>query len=123
MFLKCLTGLGGVGALGCLNCCCCHNIAVFHIAAQSAAAQRADCFACPVLGLVLCHVICCSYGHAPVHDSSTVPAADMVAGKGLGNFVVVAPDIGVWEVLFILVLLLEVQVPGASLPVLPMLIH
>ena len=47
----------------------------------------------------------------------------MVAGTGLGNVVVVAPDIGVWEVLGSLVLLLEVQVPGASLPVLPMRIH
>ena len=47
----------------------------------------------------------------------------MVAGTGLGNVVVVAPDIRVWELLGSLVLLLEVQVPGASLPVLTMLIH
>ena len=42
---------------------------------------------------------------------------------GLGIVVVVAPDIGVGEVLGSLVLLLEVQVQGTALPVLPMLIH
>ena len=47
----------------------------------------------------------------------------MVAEMGLGIVVVVAPDIGVGEVLGSLVLLLEVQVQGTALPVLQMLIH
>ena len=47
----------------------------------------------------------------------------MVAETGLGNVVVVVPDIGVWEVLGRLVLLLVVQVKGTSLPELLMTIH
>ena len=47
----------------------------------------------------------------------------MMAEQGLGNVVVVVPDIGVWEVLGRSVLLLEVQVQGTALPVLPMIIH
>ena len=47
----------------------------------------------------------------------------MVAETGLGNVVVVAPGIGVWEVLGRLVLLLVVQVKGTSFPELLMKIH
>ena len=42
---------------------------------------------------------------------------------GLGIVVGVAPDIGVGEVLGSSVLLLEMQVQGLALPVLPMLSH
>ena len=47
----------------------------------------------------------------------------MVAETGLGNVVVVAPVIRVWEVLGRLVLLLVVQAKGNSLPELLMSIH
>ena len=58
-----------------------------------------------------------------VADGEAEDRAKRSAAMGIGIVVGVAPDIGVGEVLGSLVLLLEVQVQGLALPVLPMLIH